>query len=104
MPILAGHDRASFDVVAYASVARPDHVTERLRALVPSWRLPPLAPGDALAIMDSGAYFVPFASSFSFPFPQPAIVTIEHGREAFEHMTALDGLPGGGPIPDSLFE
>lgn len=59
--------------------------------------LPRLAPGDALAIMDSGAYFVPFASSFSFP--QPAVVMVDGGRdtvlrraETFEHMTALDGL------------
>jgi diaminopimelate decarboxylase len=64
--------------------------------LYASRELPALAPGDALAIMDSGAYFVPFASSFSFP--QPAIVMIEDGRdtvvrlaETFEHMTALDG-------------
>jgi diaminopimelate decarboxylase len=64
--------------------------------LYSSRELPALAPGDALAIMDSGAYFVPFASSFSFP--QPAIVLIEEGRdtvlrraETFEHMTALDG-------------
>jgi diaminopimelate decarboxylase len=67
--------------------------------LYPSWDLPELAPGDAVAIMDSGAYFVPFASTFSFP--QPAIVMIEdrrdtllRRRETFEHMTALDGLPG----------
>lgn len=65
--------------------------------LYASWDLPQLAPGDALAIMDSGAYFVPFASSFSFP--QPAIVMVEDGRdtvlrraETFQHMTALDGL------------
>ncbi|APR81846.1 TPR domain protein [Minicystis rosea] len=37
-PILAAHDPASFDVVVYASVARPDRITERLRALVPTWR------------------------------------------------------------------
>jgi diaminopimelate decarboxylase len=65
--------------------------------LYASRELPALAPRDALAIMDSGAYFVPFASSFSFP--QPAIVMVEDGRdvvlrraETFEHLTALDGL------------
>jgi diaminopimelate decarboxylase len=63
--------------------------------LYAAWELPELAPGDALAIMDSGAYFVPFASSFSFP--QPGIVMVEDGRdtllrraETFEDMTALD--------------
>lgn len=57
--------------------------------------LPPLAPGDALAIMDSGAYFVPFASAFSFP--RPGIVMVEGGHdrvlrrpETFAHMMALD--------------
>jgi diaminopimelate decarboxylase len=74
--------------------------------LYPSWRLPPLAPGDALAIMDTGAYFVPFASSFSFP--QPGIVLVEGGRatllrarETFAHLTALDdaGDAAGSPAP-----
>lgn len=66
--------------------------------LYASRELPRLAPGDALAIMDSGAYFVPFASSFSFP--QPAVVMVDGGRasvlrraETFAHMTALDDLP-----------
>jgi diaminopimelate decarboxylase len=65
--------------------------------LYASWRLPELRPGDALAIMDAGAYFVPFASSFSFP--QPGIVMVEDGRETliraaetFAHMTALDAV------------
>jgi diaminopimelate decarboxylase len=40
-----------------------------------SWRLPELQPGSVLAIMDAGAYFVPFATSFSFP--QPAIVLVD---------------------------
>ncbi len=54
-------------------------------------RLPELAVGDALAIMDAGAYFVPFSTSFSFP--QPGIVMIDDGRvvplrraETFEDM------------------
>ncbi len=65
--------------------------------LCASWDLPELLPGDGLAIMDSGAYFVPFASSFSFP--QPAIVMIDDGRaavlreaETFQDMTSLDDL------------
>lgn len=41
-------------------------------------RLPELKVGDTLAIMDAGAYFVPFGTSFSFP--QPAIVGVEGGE------------------------
>jgi diaminopimelate decarboxylase len=59
------------------------------------WELPPLAPGDALAIMDAGAYFVPFATSFSFG--QPAIVMVDGGEhrvlrraETFDDLVALD--------------
>ncbi|HEU4841392.1 MAG TPA: hypothetical protein VFT09_08120, partial [Ilumatobacteraceae bacterium] len=59
------------------------------------WRLPPLAPGHVLAIMDAGAYFVPFSTTFSFP--KPAIV-LQDGdevrtlrrRETFDDMTSLD--------------
>jgi diaminopimelate decarboxylase len=60
-------------------------------------RLPQLCPGDSLAIMDAGAYFVPFATSFSFP--QPAIVMVDDGRcrlirraERFEDLVMLDDL------------
>lgn len=62
-----------------------------------SWAapLPELAEGDVLAIMDAGAYFVPFATSFSFP--QPAIVMLDGGEvnllrraERFEDQVALD--------------
>jgi diaminopimelate decarboxylase len=59
------------------------------------WELPPLAVGDVLAIMDSGAYFVPFATSFSFG--QPAIAMVNEGEhrllrraETFDDMVALD--------------
>jgi diaminopimelate decarboxylase len=48
--------------------------------------------------MDAGAYFVPFATSFSFP--QPAIVAVDGSTdyivrraETFEDMNARDGLP-----------
>jgi diaminopimelate decarboxylase len=69
-----------------------------------SLRFPELAPGDVLAIMDAGAYFVPFATSFSFP--QPAIVMLDGDRvslvrraETFEDLVRRD-------IPDAqgLFE
>jgi diaminopimelate decarboxylase len=60
-----------------------------------NWRLPPLEPGHVLAIMDSGAYFVPFSTTFSFP--RPAIVMQDgedvvpcRRRESFDDMTAFD--------------
>ena len=60
-----------------------------------NWRLPSLEPGHVLAIMDAGAYFVPFSTSFSFP--RPAIVAIDgasveviRSRERFEDITRLD--------------
>ena len=63
-----------------------------------NWRLPELEPGHVLAIMDTGAYFVPFSTSFSFP--RPAIVE-RHGdsvrvirsRERFSDLISLDTLP-----------
>lgn len=61
------------------------------------WRLPELQPGDVLAIMDSGAYFVPFSTSFSFP--RPAIVvqhesgcTVTRAAETFEDLVRLDDV------------
>ena len=66
--------------------------------LYPAVRLPELAVGDSLCIMDAGAYFVPFATSFSYP--QPAMVAIEADRELlvrraehFDDMTVRDILP-----------
>ncbi|MCY1034065.1 pyridoxal-dependent decarboxylase [Corallococcus sp. BB11-1] len=59
-------------------------------------RLPELKVGDTLAIMDAGAYFVPFGTSFSFP--QPAIVSVEGGKvrvlrraETNEDLITFDG-------------
>ncbi|MCK6589333.1 MAG: pyridoxal-dependent decarboxylase [Polyangiaceae bacterium] len=73
--------------------------------LYAAWELPELAVGDALAIMDSGAYFVPFASSFSFP--QPGIAMVDGGQarllrrgETFEDITALDEM--GDSAPDAV--
>lgn len=59
------------------------------------WRLPRLEPGHVLAIMDTGAYFVPFSTTFSFP--KPAIV-IQDGdqlvscrrREEFDDVITFD--------------
>jgi diaminopimelate decarboxylase len=61
-------------------------------------RLPTLEPGDSVLIMDAGAYFVPFATSFSFP--QPPIVMIDRGAatqlrrgERFEDLVHYDQCP-----------
>jgi diaminopimelate decarboxylase len=69
--------------------------------LYPSARLPELSPGDVLAIMDSGAYFVPFGTAFSFP--RPAIVQVDGGgvtelrrAERFEDLIGYDNLAIGG--------
>jgi diaminopimelate decarboxylase len=66
--------------------------------LYPAVRLPELAVGDSLCIMDAGAYFIPFSTSFSYP--QPAIVAIENGQaflvrhaERFDDMASRDVLP-----------
>ncbi len=78
---------------------RPYHlvgpICTPMDVLYPHWELPELAVGDALAIMDSGAYFVPFATSFSFG--QPAIAMLDNGEhrllrraETFDDMVALD--------------
>lgn len=60
-----------------------------------TWYGPELERGDYLAIMDSGAYFVPWSNSFSFP--RPAIVSVEDGKartvragETLDYLTALD--------------
>jgi predicted O-linked N-acetylglucosamine transferase (SPINDLY family) len=37
-PLLSNHDRERFEVFAYAEVAQPDPVTERLQRLVAGWR------------------------------------------------------------------
>ncbi len=57
--------------------------------------MPDIAPGEIIAILDSGAYFTSWESSFGFP--RPAIVSVLNGRpglirsrESFEHMIALD--------------
>lgn len=76
--------------------------------LYASWNLPLLRPGDSLAICDAGAYFVPFATSFSFP--KPGVVLVDGGRvqplrraETFEDLVALDldvaAEPAAGAAP-----
>lgn len=63
--------------------------------LYPAWTLPELAVGDGLAIMDSGAYFVPYSTRFSFPRPAVAAiaggqVTLLSAAETFEDLVAKD--------------
>jgi diaminopimelate decarboxylase len=58
-------------------------------------RLPPLTTGDSILIMDAGAYFIPFSTSFSFPRPpvllvDAGVVTSLRRRERFEDLIAYD--------------
>ncbi len=57
--------------------------------------LPESQPGDILAIMDAGAYFSSYSSTFAFP--RPGIISINDGQieilrkpETFEYLTELD--------------
>jgi diaminopimelate decarboxylase len=57
--------------------------------------MPQISAGEIIAILDSGAYFTSWESSFGFP--RPAIVSALNGRhsllrarESFEHMMSLD--------------
>jgi diaminopimelate decarboxylase len=57
--------------------------------------MPQIRSGEIIAILDSGAYFTSWESSFGFP--RPAIIssyngrhTILRARETFEHMVSLD--------------
>ncbi len=59
--------------------------------------MPKVAAGEMLAILDSGAYFTSWESSFGFP--RPAIVSVINGqhnllrkRESFDHMISLDTI------------
>ncbi|MCG5075535.1 tetratricopeptide repeat protein [Paraburkholderia tagetis] len=38
VPLLSRHDRAAFEIVCYASVAKPDAMTQHLKTLVDVWR------------------------------------------------------------------
>jgi diaminopimelate decarboxylase len=57
--------------------------------------MPEVAPGEVLAVMDSGAYFTAMESSFGFP--RPAIVAVSRGhhwvvrrRETYDQMIERD--------------
>ncbi len=58
-------------------------------------RMPEVRPGETIAIMDSGAYFI--AQESSFGFPRPAVVAVSRNgcrlvrrRETFEDLTGRD--------------
>jgi diaminopimelate decarboxylase len=58
-------------------------------------RMPPIEPGDVIAVCDAGAYFTVQESNFGFP--RPAIVAVGNGRartlrrrETFDDMVARD--------------
>jgi diaminopimelate decarboxylase len=98
-------------LVASAGAARPSRVYTLVGPICTPgdtlrWAvsLPELAVGDTLAIMDAGAYFVPFATSFSFP--QPAIVMLDGGgvrqlrrAETFDDLVSYDLLPSAARQP-----
>jgi diaminopimelate decarboxylase len=63
--------------------------------VVASRELPVIEPGDVLAVMDAGAYFIPNQMTFSHP--RPAALMITYGtprlireREAFKHVVEHD--------------
>jgi diaminopimelate decarboxylase len=60
-------------------------------------KMPEIMAGEIIAILDSGAYFTSWESSFGFP--RPPIVSVSNGqhsllreRESFEHMMSLDSF------------
>lgn len=65
-----------------------------------NWELPRTEIGDLVAVMDAGAYFVPFSTSFSFPRPGIAVVGedgIELARvnETYDDLVGRDVMPVG---------
>lgn len=66
-----------------------------------NWRMPDPTVGDVLAIMDTGAYCIPFSTSFSFP--RPAIALLEGATasllrrsETFDDLVARDTIRSPG--------
>ncbi len=60
-------------------------------------KMPPLKPGDIIAIMDSVAYFLALEANFGFP--RSAVLSVKNGqtrllrrRESVEEMAARDTL------------
>jgi diaminopimelate decarboxylase len=72
-------------------------------------RMPRIAPGEVIAIMDSGAYFTALESSFGFS--RPAIVSVGgddvrlvRRAETFADMIGRDHLPGRIPAKEVCHE
>ena len=84
---------AGGEKVLYRLVGPICHMGDQL---YPAWSLPRLKDGDVLALMDSGAYFISDACSFSFP--QPGIIAIDGSgavstlrrAETYSDLVALD--------------
>jgi diaminopimelate decarboxylase len=70
----ASRMHATYDnmVQLYGPLCHPGDVLLRCK------RFPGVAPGDVVALMDAGAYFVPNQMNFSHP--RPAAVMVEPGR------------------------
>ncbi|GAA1397553.1 hypothetical protein [Luteococcus peritonei] len=71
--------------------------------LLHSWKGPELHTGDLLAVMNTGAYFVPMATTFSFAEPGVLLVdgekeTMLRRTEQFRDIVALDVDLDGRPI------
>jgi diaminopimelate decarboxylase len=67
--------------------------------ICPGVELETLAVGDCLAVMDSGAYCVPYSTCFSFPRPavvsvRDSVATVLRRGETFEDLVSLDAMPG----------
>jgi diaminopimelate decarboxylase len=97
------------DVLLCNDIHRP--VTEKVTLIGPvcfasdaiyrNKRMPALNPGEVIAIMDSGAYFTAWESSFGFPHPPVVVVAagrhrLLRRRETFQDMTARDRLDQAG--------
>lgn len=98
-----GYER--HELLAASSLGRPLHKCYDIFGplchpgdmLLRSMDLPPMKPGELLAIMDAGAYFIPNQTNFSNPRPAAVMVregsaTVIRERESFEHVVALDRL------------
>ena len=68
---------SNFDGPAESSYRLVGPICTPADVLYNNWRMPEPQVGHLLAIMDTGAYCVPFSTSFSFP--RPAIVLIGTG-------------------------
>jgi len=71
--------------------------------------MPPVRPGEVIAIMDSGAYFT--AQESTFGFPRPAVVAVNGARdrlvrrrETFEDMVSRDHLADKSEIEEDTHE